>query len=168
MSLSTVTTMGYEVGTLSLVVTLGYGQGAAPPPPPPVSVSQVYGPALTEYERNRWFGDYDPDREKRKKALERAKRIELGIIKELKIPTKIKAEVREVVKEAAQVEVFRSQYVEEASVISRLVAEISADLKLALREDKELREVRRQKELRRLESEEEEEAIEVATLFMLN
>src|SRR5260221_14636634 len=98
MSIASITTMGYEIGSLALVTTLGYGQGATPPPPPPVQTSTVYGPALTEAERNRWFGYYgDPeDEERRRKALERSKRLELGILKALPpLKPALKAEVKE-------------------------------------------------------------------------
>jgi len=172
MSLSTVVTMGYEIGSMGLVTTLGYGQGAAPPPPPPVTTTQVYGPALTPAERQRWFGDYCPpdERERLQKERERCKRLELGIIKALPpLKPAVKEAVREVVQERV-VEALPDCRVrlDEKSIIQRIAREISLDLKSVVKEGKELRALQRQRELQRLEDEEEEEAVEVATLFMLH
>jgi hypothetical protein len=161
--------MGYEIGTIGLITTLGYGQGAAPPPPPPVQSNQVYGPALTQSERNRWFGYYgDPDEEKkRKKALERARRLELGIIKAL---PPVKAELLPEVKEIVSERVF--QVVQSVKLDKELTREIakslSLDLKSAMKEGKRLREVSRLQEIQRLEEADEDEAFEAITLWMMN
>ena len=173
MSISTVVTMGYEIGSMGLVTTLGYGQGAAPPPPPPVQTSQVYGPALTPAERERWFGTYDycpPDeRERLRKERERAKRLELGIIKALPVlRPDIRPEVVLVVQERV-VEALPQIRVrlDEKQIISSIARELSLELKAVLREGRDLRELHRVRELKRIEDEEEEEAVEVLSLWML-
>lgn len=171
MSIGTIVTMGYEIGTVGLVTTLGYGQGAAPPPPPPVITNQVYGPALTQAERNRWFGYYeDPEEEeKRKKQRERAKRLELGIIKALPpLRAEVKPEVVEIVQEKIYETLQTAQPIRlDREIVARIAREISLDLKQALKEGKRLREQRLERE-RQIEIEEEEEAVEVASLFMLH
>ncbi len=173
MSIGSVVTMGFEIGTIGLVTTLGYGQGALPPPPPPVVSNQVYGPALTPWERCRWFEYCPPDeKEQRLKALERAKRIELGIIKALPpLKAETRSEVLEVVRERVLTtlpSVALQPIKLDKEVVRGIAKEISLDLKSVVKEGKRLREIQRVRELERLEAEEEEEAIEVATLFMLH
>jgi hypothetical protein len=173
MSIGSVVTMGFEIGTIGLVTTLGYGQGALPPPPPPVVSNQVYGPALTPWERCRWFEYCPPDeKEQRLKALERAKRIELGIIKSLPpLKAETRSEVLEVVRERVLTtlpSVALQPIKLDKEVVREIAKEISLDLKSVVKEGKRLREIQRVREIERLEAEEEEEAIEVATLFMLH
>src|SRR5437899_9709355 len=77
MSLSTVTTRGYMVGNINLVVTMGYGQGGVvtPPPPPPVVVTGFPVGAGG-------YPDYEPpyERETRRKSKEHLERIAFGIL----------------------------------------------------------------------------------------
>ena len=164
MSLSTVVTMGYEIGSVGLVTTLGYGQGAIPPPPPVLS-NQTYGPALSEADRQRWFADYeDPcTKEEKKKLRERAKRIELGIIQELVIPKPIRAEVKEIVKAAVRVEVRVEP--DDSQIIESVARSVAEELALDFKTEK--LEARALAEEKRLEDE-EDEAIEAITLFMMN
>ena len=175
MSINSIVTMGFsidssQVGSQPLIVSMGYGlTGVLPPPPTPPSGQQPYGPALSPAERERWFGYYgDPDEEKkRKKAFERAKRLELGIIKALPpLKPSIKAEVKAVIEERV-FEHIQTPIKLDKQIITAIAKEISLDLKSALKEGRELRELHRQRELKRIEDEEEEEAIEAATLFML-
>lgn len=173
-SLSSVVTMGFSIdssliGDSGLVVSMGYGlSGALPPPPTPPAQGQPYGPALTPWERQRWFGDYESplSKEERKKRKEYEKRLELGIIKELVVPKELKAEVKEVIHEAVREAVFYQPQINEAELIQAVASEVARDLLLSFKESKEARAIKTLELAKQIEDEEEDEAMEIASIVL--
>lgn len=155
MTIASIVLMGYTID-VNHVTTLGYETGAAPPPPPPApSTVSRYGPALWDY------GGYD-ERKRRKKDLERQKRLEMGIIKELVVPKELRPEVKEVIKQQVIVALDVPRRPEDSKIIERVARQVAEELVLELRNSRLL------ERLKKLEEDEEEEAIEAMTLWMMN
>lgn len=176
MSIGTIVTMGYQIGNEGLVTTMGYSQGAAPPPPPPApSTPQPYGPALWGDKRDSWiYGenpwvDYDQPttRAEKRKKRELERRLEAGVIKELVIPKKLREEVKEVVTETVRLAVQGVERVQTSDftpLVSRIAFDVATELVLELKREKN---ILRQLEQNMKIKEEEDEAMEVLTLWML-
>ena len=151
MSLSTVTTRGYMVGNINLVVTQGYGQGALPPPPPP--------PVVTGFPVGAGgYPDYDLpyERECRRKAKEHLQRVALGILppdEPIDLPQKVQVYIE---KKVQQLLPKRQALTQESQhrIVESVVREA---LKVFYKEE----------QLRKIEEENEEEE-EVAFMFLLH
>jgi hypothetical protein len=144
--------------------------GAGAPPPPPVSAPVAYGPALTEAERERWFGDYESPltREEKRKKLELQRRIEAGVIKELIVPVELRQEVKEVISETVKEEIqtvpVYAKQRDLTPLVTRIAFQVASELVLDLKRE---RTILRQLEKQRIEDEEENELLEAITIWMM-
>ena|SRR5437899_321932 len=162
MSLSTVTTRGYMVGNINLVVTMGYGQGGVvtPPPPPPVVVSGFPVGAGG-------YPDYEPpyERECRRKAKEHLQRVALGILPRDPEPVALPKQVETYIEKKVQQLLPRKRVSLNAESQQRIVESVVREaLKMFYKEEQSKR-----KEQERLKiQEEEQEEEEVAFMFLLH
>lgn len=144
MSLSTVLTFGFKpaVGASSgQIVLMGYGTtGEAPPPQPPDVAPSFYGPALTPWERRRWFGDEDEDtRKKRQEEVLQAKRMEIGLIPKPGTP-KPEKRVEKKIAKALERE-------PDPAVVARIAAKVRAELQAEFAQIRKEREAAKRKKL---------------------
>ena len=150
MSLASIVTQGFLPATdasLPQVILMGYGGEAEPPPEPPVvDISARYGPALTPGQRRKWYGDDEYEspqkREARRQAIERLKRIEIGLIEsdatEEEKEELIEAKVDQKLPEIAVRPMGRQINTKE--VVDKVVKSVAAEMKeeLAIRKKERL------------------------------
>lgn len=167
MSIASIVSMGYLPGGNDLpgVVLMGYSNGAEAPAPPVVEVPSLYGPALTPAQRRRWFEgtsnvfESPEQRAARKAAIERLKRVEIGLIEpeateeeraeaEERIEAKVDAVLPSVAVRAL------GQAFDQKAVVEKVVRAVAA-------------EIRAEREAIRLEMEEEEEAMAILAMMVL-
>ena len=155
--MSSIVTMGYEVGSINLIVTMGYGQGAvAPPPPPPVVVSGFPVGAGG-------YPDYEPpyERETRRKAKEHLERIAFGILPADPLPVALPKQVETYIEKKVQQLLPRKRITLNAESQQRIVESVVKEaLKMFYKEEQ----VRRKEQIQEQDEEEEE----VAFMFLLH
>ena len=160
MSLASIVTQGFLPATdasLPQVILMGYGGEAEPPPEPPVvdATPARYGPALTPGQRRRWYGDDEEyespqQREVRRKAIERLKRIEIGLIepeateeeKEELIEAKVDQKLPEIAVRPMGRQINTKEVVDK--VVKSVAAEMKEELAIRKKERIEMEEEERE------------------------
>jgi len=160
MSLSTITTQGYMIGNINLIVTMGYAQGALPPPPPP--------PAVIGFPVGAGgYPDYEPpyERECRRKAREHLQRVALGILPAAPEPVALPKQVEAYIEKKVQQLLPRKRISLNAESQQQIVESVVREaLQVFYKEEQAKR--KEQEKLRIQEEEQEEE--EVAFMFLLH
>ena len=159
MSLASIVTQGFLPATdasLPQVILMGYGGEAEPPPEPPVvdTAPARYGPALTPGQRRRWYGDDEYEspqkREARRQAIERLKRIEIGLIesdateeeKEELIEAKVDQKLPEIAVRPMGRQINTKEVVDK--VVKSVAAEMKEELAIRKKERIEMEEEERE------------------------
>ena len=141
--IASVTTRGFlpPAGQYGLLATMVYGQSGEPPPPPVITQETRYGPALTPFERAKWFGaSYESPiaRQVKRKLLEKVKRQALGIIPADEIEETLEIAIVEKIEALAPRQVNdRPPKINMAELAAQVARAVAIEMREIIREQQE-------------------------------